>query len=372
MKIAFVGLRAIGCCPGGVERHVEELSTRLAGAGHEVTVFCRTRYNTLRSSNWKGVTLRNVPAVYSKHLEAISHTALTLPALLQGFDIVHFHATGPSLFSFVPRLAGAKVVVTVHGLDFKRAKWGGAAKLVLRAGSWTAAHFPHATIVVSKALQDYYLRAHGKETAYIPNAVTPKTYRPVDALSRFDLRGGDYLLFLGRLVPEKGAHHLIKAFRKVPTDLQLLIVGGGTHTDEYSQNLAQLAEGDRRIIFTGPLYGDEKEEALSNARAFVMPSELEGMPIVLLEAASYGLPILMSDIPECLEVFSGIPLTDAAKRPCCTFRSGDADDLALALTEILNQPDLPSMGDRGREHVLAHYAWDQVVNKVLSVYDSVL
>jgi glycosyltransferase involved in cell wall biosynthesis len=374
MRIAFIGLRAIGCCSGGVETHVGELAPRMAALGHEVTVFCRAAYNTRESAVVDGVRLVNRPSCNTKHLEAISHTAACLPSVLTGFDIVHFHATGPSLLSWVPRLTGRRVVVTVHGLDYQRAKWGGIASLVLKAGAWTSARCPQATIVVSAKLKAHYRERYGRETFHIPNGVSRPVSRPLDGLARFGLVPGGYVLSLGRLVPEKGAHHLIEAFRLLDTDLKLVVAGGSSHSDGYESHLRGLAGEDPRIVFTGPLYGPDKDEAFSNARLFVMPSELEGMPIVLLEAMSHGCPVLTSDIEECVEVFpdgtcrdpraGGIgPDTLALSHPVAEVAS-----LAENLGRALEDPGLAAMGLRARDMTLATYDWDRITTATLGVY----
>lgn len=379
MKIAFLGLRAIGNCSGGIERHVEELAVRMASIGHDVTIYCRAKYNETGVPIYKGVRLVNVPALYSKHLEAISHTCLTVSSVLYGFDVVHFHACGPSLLSWAPRLFGPKVVVTVHGLDFLRTKWGVCASRVLRVGAWTAVHCPHSTIVVSKVLQSHYKNHYGRNTVHIPNGVNAPVIRVPQRIQRFGLRGRDYILFLGRLVPEKGAHCLISAFKNLKTDLRLVITGGGCHTDDYTAHLQELARVDSRILFTGPLFDEDKDEIFSNAKLFVLPSELEGMPIALLEAMSYGCPVLCSAIPECLEVLENDEIswnvTDCpapSSDLCETFPPGDAENLRKSLQRILARDDLEEMGRRGRAHVLKRYGWDEICHKTLNLYTSLL
>lgn len=370
MRIAFIGFRSIGNCSGGIENHVEQLAVRMAKLGHEVTVFCRKRYNELACSTFKGLTLCGVPAIYTKHLEAISHTALSIPRALRGFDVIHIHALGPSLLSWIPRLFGRKVVVTVHGLDFLRAKWSGAASLVLRGGEWTAVNCPQKTIVVSKALREHFRVKRNKNTIYIPNGVTPPSIRPADRIKRYGLHEKDYILFLGRLVPEKGVHHLIRAFRDLSTDLKLAIVGDACHTDSYEEKLRDLADGDGRITFTGPLYGQDKDEVFSNAKLFILPSELEGMPIVLLEAMSFACPILSSNIPECTEVFE----SERGTIGCTTFESGNVESLREELRFMFESAslDLEDMGQKAREFVLANYDWDSITEKTLKVYESAL
>lgn len=367
MRVAFIGLRAIGICAGGIERHVEELALRMARQGIEVTVYCRKRYNTLGEGYFQGVRLVNLPALNTKHLEAISHTALAVLHALRGYDIIHIHALGPALLSWLPRLAGNRVVVTVHGLDFLRGKWGLLASGILRLGALVAAHCSSHTIVVSRQLRGYFAKRYAVDTTYIPNGISAPTLRPLQRLGRFGLEKNSYILFLGRLVPEKGAHDLIEAFRACDCGLKLVIAGGSSHSDTYVESLHQAAANDERIVFTGPLFGEDKDEAFSNAALFVLPSLLEGMPIVLLEAMSYGCPVLASDIPECLEVVQEHtpPLT-------WTFRAGNSHSLATMLGEVLASGERVDRGARAREAVLARYEWDGIVAETLQCYQAAL
>ena len=373
MKIAIVGLRALGDTSGGVERHVHELALRLASKGHDISVFCRKKYNQFHEKIHEGVRLINRPALYSKHFEAISHTAICIPSVLTGYDIVHFHAMGPSLLSWAPRLTGRKVVVTVHGRDYLSGKWGSLASAVLRVGAWTSAVCPHATIVVSRQHELLYKEKYGKDTVYIPNGVSEPTLRPVNKLARFGIEGDDYVLFLGRLVPEKGAHYLIRAFRNVaPDGLKLLIVGGSSYSDQYERELVQASNGDSRIVFTGPLFGQEKDEAFTNCKLFVLPSDREGMPIVLLEAMSYGVPVLMSDIPQCREVIQEADETELGGPVVYTFSHGNVQELTEKLNEMLSFVYLFDLGKRAKEYILKTYDWNIITDKTLDSYNQLL
>jgi glycosyltransferase involved in cell wall biosynthesis len=387
IRIAFLGLRAIGQLPAaaepatpptadllslnvsGVERAVEELATRLASRGHDVTVFCRRRYNQRRIESFQGVRLIDLPALYTKHFEAISHTVLGSFRVLGGYDIVHYHATGPSLASFLPRLTGRGVVATVHGLDWQREKWRGAAKLILRAGAWTAVHFPHRTIVVSQSLQRRYAEEYHRPTVFIPNGVAPGVTRPADRIRRFGVQGHDYVLFLGRIVPEKGCHFLIEAFCRLKTESKLVIAGASSYTDEYYARLQAAAAGNPRVVFTGPLYGAEKDEAFSNARCVVLPSTLEGMPIVLLEALSYGCPVLCSDIPENAEVLRAG--TGRSSSYGFLFKSASVEDLRARLAELLDSDEGPEKGLAGKAYVEKTFSWDQITAQTEEVYRAV-
>ena len=365
----MMGLRAIGQGSGGVEKAAEELGVRLAARGHEVTIFCRARYNPGGATDFRGVRLINLPALYTKHLEAISHTFLAAARAMRGYDIVHLHATGPSMLAFLPRCAGRQTVVTVHGQDFRREKWRGAARLILRLGAWTAVTFPHRTIVVSRALQAFYAERYRRPTVRIPNGVSAVVRRPLDRLRRFGVAGGDYLLFLGRLVPEKGAHLLLRAFRGLPDGLKLLVAGGSSHTEDYTRELARLAAEDPRVVLTGPLYGEEKDEAYANAAGLVFPSTLEGMPLVLLEALSAQCPVLCSDIPENLEVVR--PEGGADLAALCA--AGSVDALRDALRAFLDEPEIRRRrAAAAAEHVAREYDWDRITDQTEAVYRGLL
>jgi glycosyltransferase involved in cell wall biosynthesis len=368
------GFRAIGQGSGGVERAAEELCTRLAARGHGVTAFCRARYNEKALSSYEGVRLVNVPSVYTKHLEAISHSFLAACRSAHGFDVVHVHGIGPSLVSFIPRLSRTPTVVTAHALDWRREKWGVMGRASLRIGAWTAARIPSRTIVVSRTLQAFFRDHLGRETLYIPNGITPVTRRPAAQIRRFGVAGDDYVLYIGRLVPEKGCHTLIRAFRAVSTPLKLLVVGGGTHTDDYLRTLRAAAEGDSRIVFTGPLYGEEKDEVYSNARCMVLPSTLEGMPIVLLEALSSACPVLCSNIPENIEVLAGPPGEDgAAERYARLFQAGSAEDLRGQLERVLADPsEARDKALAAQKDIATLFSWDRVVEQTEAVYADLL
>lgn len=367
MKIAFIGLRAIGStAAGGIEKAIEELSTRLVKLGHEVTVFTRARYDTHPDDEFQGVKLRRLPAIYTKHLEAISNTVVAVFHALRGYDVVHINATGPALLAFLPRLLGRKVVVTVHGLDWKREKWGPFAKLWLRLGAWASAAMPHRTIVVSRTLETHYRAKSGRKVVYIPNGVTfPDPVALRQARNPLGLAQGSYVLFLSRLVPEKGCHTLITAFRRLATDKKLVIVGPPTHSDDYEARLHRLAEGDPRIVFAGAQFGEAKDALFRDAYLFVLPSTIEGMALVLLEAMSFGIGCLCSDIPENLEVVE----TASGPRVAATFKNDDADDLARELDALLERPELVAqLGGLARKHVADSFNWDVIAGHLDHAY----
>lgn len=390
MKIAIIGLRSIGpMAAGGVEKVVEELSTRYVRLGHDVTVFCRAQYDHNTGDTYKGVRLERLPAVYTKHLEAISNTVAAVFCALRGYDIIHINATGPALLSFVPRLLGRKVVVTVHGLDWKREKWGAFARMSLKAGAWAAARFPQRTIVVSRTLQRHYEQTYRKQVLYIPNGVTLPDLEARAASNPLGLPANGYVLFLSRLVPEKGCHTLISAFRKLDTDKRLVIVGPPSHSEQYAASLKRLAEGDSRIIFAGPLFGDDKDAVYRDACLFVLPSTIEGMALALLEAMSYRRCCLCSDIDENLEVidpsFGVRPsalngdrsrelVSSTSDGPvAASFRTGDVDDLQRKLSHLLSHPAIVDhLGERAMNHVARHFDWDTIARTHLAAYQNLV
>lgn len=366
LRIAMIGARGVPATFGGVERHVEEIGSRLAARGHEVIVYARTNYVEERRDTWRGMRVRNLDTVDSKHLDAIVHSAKsTLAAMRAGVDVVHYHSTGPGLPSPLPRFASrAKVVQTIHGRDSERAKWGRAAQLVLRTAEWTSARIPDETVVVSKHLAEHYLRAYGRRATWIPNGVDEPTVRPPAAIAeRWGLTTGSYLLFVGRLVPEKAPDLLMRAFRRLPGDLRLVIAGGSSFTDDYVTDLERQAAGDPRVVLADYVFGDELDELYSNAAAFVLPSFLEGLPLTLLEAASFGTPVVASDIPPHLEVIGA----DAPGHRL--FPTGDEAGLAEALRRATAETKVEREGAAAfRDEVLATYRWDAVADMTEAVY----
>jgi glycosyltransferase involved in cell wall biosynthesis len=367
MRVAFIGSRGVPATFGGIEHHVEEVGSRLAERGHDVTVYCRANYVPESHTEHRGMQLVRLPTVASKRLDAIVHSALsTLRALGRRYDVVHFQALGPGLLTPVTRYAShARVVQTIHGLDDQRAKWGSGASAVLRGGAWLSARVPDATVVVSRTLADHYRTRYGRETAYIPNGVEPPTCAPSprEISERFGLKGGDYLLFVGRLVPEKAPDLLLRAFRRVPGDVRLVIAGGSSFTDRYTDELGALAARDQRVVLPGYVYGETLAELYANAAAFVLPSYVEGLPLTLLEAASYGTPVVASAIGPHLEVLG----TDGPGHRL--FPPGDEDALVGVLRDAVEAGAEARAGAAElRARVLAEYSWDRAVDAIEGLY----
>ncbi len=369
LRIAMIGQRGVPATYGGIEHHVEELGARLVERGHEVTVYCRSNYGDEHPAEHRGMRLQHLPTVSSKHLDAIAHSGLAaLAALGSHHDVIHYHALGPGLAAPLSKvLSRARVVLTVHGLDDERAKWGKGARSVLRTAQWMSAHVPNATIAVSRALSDYYAARHHRSAVYIPNGVSRGVGRLPAAIREFGLETGGYVLFVGRFVPEKAPDLLIRAFGDLKRPLKLVMAGGSAYTDGYSTELQRLAAADPRVVFTGYAYGDLLEELYSNAAAFVLPSALEGLPLTLLEAASHGTPVVASDIAPHLEVLGRERVGQRL------FASGDQGSLTAALERALADPTRELIGAASfRERVLAGYSWDRAVLATESVYRMVL
>jgi glycosyltransferase involved in cell wall biosynthesis len=366
LRIAFIGLRGVPASEGGIERHVEELGARLADRGHEVTVYCRTNYVSERPPTYRGMNLRYVPAIGTKHMDFIAHSAASSVLVLgKRADIVHYHALGSGLVAPLPRyLSRSKIVLTVHGLDYARQKWTGLAKVALKAGERLSACVPHATITVSQALADHYAARLGRKADYIPNGMPVADMRPRGgAAARLGLGDRPYFLFVGRLVPEKAPDLVIKAFSHVPGDMRLVLAGSSGFTDAYAAGLREAAAADPRVIMPGGVYGAELSELFSNAAAFVNASSLEGLPITLLEAIAHRAPVIVSDIAPHLEVVGG----DGAGHRVVS--QGDVEALAAAMTQTLAAQEEARAG----AHVLAQsaasrYSWDAVADATEAVY----
>ncbi len=366
----MIGQRGLPATSGGIERHVEEIGARLVDLGHEVVVYCRPTYSPLGYENYRGMTLRYVPTAHSKHFETIVHSAAaTVAAMRDRVDIIHYHALGPGLLTPVPRcLSGAKVVQTVHGLDNERVKWGRIASRVLDFGCWSSARVPDATVVVSHALAGHYHEKYGRQTRYVCNGVEDLPWQPpAVALRALGVEPGKYVLFVGRLVPEKAPDLLIRAFRRIERpDLRLLVVGGSSFTDRYVHDLERLAAADSRVILAGRIHARPfLRELYASAGAFVLPSELEGMPLTLLEAAAEGTPLLASDIPAHIEMIG----PDRPGRRL--FRRGDAAHLRRALLDVIDNVPVEQEGSAAeRAAVLKEYSWDRAADELSRLYRS--
>ncbi len=368
MKVAMIGQKGIPSRAGGIEIHVEEISKRLVYLDCEVEAYCRKGYcdKEFNDSKYEGITIKYTPFIKSKHLDAITHTfTATIRALLSKCDIFHYHALGPSTLAFIPRLFRKKVVCTVHGLDWQRGKWGKFASSYLKFGEYSTAKFSHKTINVSKNLVDHYREKYNLKTTYIPNGVErPELRKPLSIKDKYQLNTDDYILFLARLVPEKGIHYLIDAYSKIKTEKKLVIAGGASHSSDYENELRNMARENKNIIFTGFVRGEELAELYSNAYFYVLPSDIEGLPISLLEAMSYGNCCLVSDIPENIAVVSTMGYS---------FEKSNPDDLADKLNMLIqDESKVLSVKKYAGDYILRKYNWDRIAVETKNVYKELM
>ncbi|MDD2703452.1 MAG: glycosyltransferase family 4 protein [Candidatus Omnitrophica bacterium] len=364
MKIAVLGTRGFPNIQGGVETHCEHLYTRLAGLGCEVIVFIRKPYVKIPVELYKGVKLVSLCCPRQKYFETVVHTFTGIFAARRyNPDILHVHALGPSLCVPLARLLGMKVVVTHHGPDYKRKKWNRFAKTVLRLGEFCAARFAHRIIAISVRISRDVKEKYGRDTEVIPNGVELPAIAGTDgALKRYGLVRGRYILAVARLVPEKGLHDLVESFAAVE-GVKLVIVGKADQEDEYSRFLQEKAGRNKNIVMAGFLNGKSLQELYSHAGLFVLPAYYEGLPIVLLEAMSYGLSCVVSDIAANRE----LGLADERYFP-----AGDVKVLAKRLKEFVNKPLSGQEKQEQLRRIEKEYNWDTIARQTMKVYKTLI
>jgi len=366
LRVAFIGGRGVISKYSGIETYYEEVGKRLAMMGHEVTVYCRNHF-TPALAEYNGMRVVRLPTIRSKHWETFIHTLLsTGHALTQRYDVVHYHALGPALFSFFPRLLGGKTAVTVQGLDWQRKKWGRLAAAVLRLGERAAAQLPNGTMVVSQTLQRHYRETHGMEAFYVPNGGALRERSEPKKILEWGLEAGRYVLFLGRFSPEKGCHLLVEAFEQIETDVntdvKLVMAGGASYCDDYGRELRSHASN--RILMLDWVAGETLDELLTNAMVFVLPSDLEGLSLALLDAMGAGLCVLTSDVPENREVVDGAGFT---------FQRGSAADLADRLRFLIANPAVRKAAGRiAKRKIEEQYQWQKVAEDIEQAYLKIL
>ena len=370
LNIAMFGQKRIPSREGGVEIVVEELCSRMVAQGHNVTCYNRgghhvsgSEYDSKRLKEYKGIRLKTVPTIEKKGLAAVSSSFFAALCCAFGrYDIVHIHAEGPAFFAWLPKLFGKKVIVTIHGLDWQREKWkSGFGSKFIHQGEKNLVKYADEIIVLSKGVHDYFEKIYGRKTVFIPNGVSNHIERkPQIIKNKFGLDKDEYILFLGRLVPEKGIKYLIEAFKQVDTEKKLIIAGGSSDTSEFENEMKELAKEDKRILFTGFVQGQELEELYSNAYVYVLPSDLEGMPLSLLEAMSYGNCCLTSNIPECAEVVEDKALI---------FKKADVKDLQSKLQDACDHSEkVDAHKKQATDFICKKYNWDEVVKENMKLY----
>lgn len=376
LRVAMIGHKRIPSREGGVEIVVEELSVRLAALGHSVDAYNRyghhvsgrkydDEYGWKGRKFYKGVRVYIVPTFQRSSLNAIVYSFFaTIRALFGRYDVIHYHAEGPCAMLWIPKLFRRKIVVTVHGLDWQRAKWGNLASYVIKFGEKMAAKYADEVIVLSENVRQYFADTYHRAVTYIPNGITRPAQRDVQMIrEKYGLEKDGYFLSLGRIVPEKGVHYLIEAFAGLDTDKKLVIAGGNSQAVGYMEQIHRMAAQDKRVIMTDFVQGQILEELYSNAYGFVLPSDVEGMALTLLEAMSYGDCCLVSDICENTEVVEDKALV---------FHKGDVKDLRDKLEYMLNNPEtVREYGRQSADFICGKYNWDQVVEETLAVYRNV-
>ena len=373
MKIAIIGHKGIPALAGGVERHVEEVATRMAARGHAVTSYVRNSYTDKSLAAYGGVRLVHLPSIATKHLDAITHTFLAaLHALFQDYDVIHFHSIGPATACWIIRLfkRGARLVATFHSRDYFHGKWGPGARLFLRLGEYLICTVPEKTVVLTRGQQDYVRGAYGRSTLVIPNGYGIEPDHGTGELDRWGLSRNGYIASVCRLIPHKGIHYLIEAFMQLedagalPGGMKLAVVGSGFHTGDYEQRLRDMGRGRDSIVFTGTQSGAALAQLYTNACLFVQPSDSEGLSISLLEAMGCGTAPLVSSIPENTEPLQGLGYV---------FAAGTVEDLKKKLAGLLKSPaDLERMGRDVQELAVREYNWDSIAARYLKMYEDMI
>lgn len=373
LRIAMIGHKRIPSREGGIEIVVEQLAVRMAALGHSVDVYNRyghhvsgkkyeQEYGWKGRKYYKGVRVYIIPTFKTSSLNAIVYSFFaTVRALFGRYDVIHYHAEGPCAMLWLPKLFGMRVVATIHGLDWQRAKWGHFASGVIKFGERMAAKYADEVIVLSENVRQYFADTYHRQVTYIPNGINRPERRPAELIrEKYGLEKDGYLLFLGRIVPEKGLHYLIEAYRRIDTDKKLVITGGSSQAVEYMHRVHRMAAKDSRIIMTDFVQGQMLEELYSNAYAFVLPSDVEGMALSLLEAMSYGNCCLVSDICENTEV-----VEDKA----FVFRRGDVGDLRRQIRYLLDHPEeVHACAAQSADFICGKYNWDEVTGRTLALY----
>ena len=369
MKIAMIGHKRIPSREGGVEIVVEELAKRLVRDGYEVDVYNRKGKNVQDKSakidkkdkkEYRGIKIITIPTINKKGIDATIYSFLaTIKALFGHYDIIHYHAEGSCAMLWIPHLFGIKTVVTIHGIDWQRTKWGGFATKYIKFGEKMAVKYADEIVVLSKNIQKYFYNTYNRKTIFVPNGITKPINRKANIIKqKYNLEKGNYILFLARIVPEKGLDYLLEAYSQIKTDKLLVIAGGASHTNQYVKKFKEKLNNNKNIIMTGFVQGEELEELYSNCYLYCLPSDIEGMPISLLEAMSYGCNCLVSDIEENTQVI---------QKYGTTFKKSNVNDLKEKLLQMLNNKKIYSKKEI-IDYTINNFNWDLITETYENIY----
>lgn len=369
IRLAVLGHKHLPSREGGVEIVVEELSSRMVKKGIDVTCYnrknfhaCGEQYEIQKYDEYKGIKIKEIPTLNRKGFAALTSSALgSFYSAFGKYDAVHYHAEGTAVLCWLPKILGKKVIVTVHGLDWQREKWGRFAKTYILLGEMSAAKFADEIIVLSENVQNYFLNKYNRKTHFIPNGVNRAENVTANLIHKnWGLEKESYFLYLGRLVPEKGIRYLIEAFKKVKTDKKLVIAGGVSDTEDFFREIKEMASVDDRIIFTGFVEGVVLQELLSNAYVYVQPSDIEGMSLSLLEAMSYGNCCVVSSIPECVDV---------VENKAIVFEQKNIEMLTECLQKLCDEPAVvEKYKSSSADYICGKYNWDDTVDQTIALY----
>lgn len=364
MKIALLGTRGVPASYSGFETCAEELGVRLVARGHKVTVYCRSHHIRYAGRDYRGMRLVKLPTIANKYLDTLVHTFLScVHASWQHYDVALLFIAGNSPVSFIPRLAGQKVVLNVDGLDWKRQKWPWLAKKYIQFAEYLATKLPNAVVTDSHVVQTYYEQRFRAHTTFIAYGAEVESLPPGPFLNKYGLESRRYILFVGRLVPENCAHHLIAAFDGLDTEMRCVIVGDAPYTDAYIQQLKSSA--GKKIIFTGYLFGEGYRELSSNAFAFVETAEVGGTHPALLEAMAFGNAVVANDTAENLETIGDAGLSYHGAEGSASLRG--------VLQHLIASPALVELyRQRAVERVSKYYSWDAVTSQYIELFEHLL
>jgi glycosyltransferase involved in cell wall biosynthesis len=372
LKVACIGSRGLPSNYSGLERACEGLYSALVQRGHDITVYCRPECAWYSSPSYRGIRLRHAPAIRSTQLETLSHVAASLAHALRSnlYDVVHLHALAPSVFSRLCRARGIPTLATVHGLDWQRAKWNGIGSKVLQFAERSMVRNVDRILVVSRDLQQYYASQYGRETIYIPNGVEPVTeaeFETSTVLQDFGLKSREYVLYVGRLVPEKRVEDLVVAYRGVKSHCKLVIAGESAFASTCIDDLRRLAAEDNRVVFVGLQAKPAVHLLLHHAAVLAFPSLMEGLPMSLLECMQHGTPAVVSDIPPHRELLGGVAGYDLFYPPT------DVKALRVQIESALaRQGEYRRIAEGGRSVASNMHRWSEIAERTEAVLYSAL